>query len=86
MLLVLMLCCVLQVASWCTEEATVLRGLQQRYWELFRGMLSTSADSQRLYAAMAAQKKQAQHALAVKEKVMAMVQQQLLKYRPHSIH
>lgn len=68
-----------QVASWCTEEAAVVHGLQQRYQELFNGMLATSADAQRLYAAMAGQKKQAQQALAAKERALASVQQQLTK-------
>ena len=57
----------------------MLKGLQQRYLELFGGMLSTSAESQRLYAAMALQKRQALQALAAKEKAMALVQQQLVK-------
>ena len=57
----------------------MLKGLQQRYQELFGGMLATSADSQRLYAAMAVQKRQAQQGLAAKEKAMALVQQQLAK-------
>ena len=57
----------------------MLHGLQQRYQELFSGMLATSADAQRLYAAMAQQKKQAQQALAAKEKALALVQQQLTK-------
>lgn len=57
----------------------MLKGLQQRYGELFDGMLTTAADSQRLYATMATQKKQAQQALAAKEKAMAIVEQKLAK-------
>ena len=69
----------LQVASWCSEEAGVLRGLRERYMELFGVMLTTSAEAQRLYSTMAAQKHQAEKTLKSKEKAVLHLQQQLLR-------
>ena len=68
-----------QVASWCSEEATVLSGLRERYMELFGVLLSTSAEAQRLYCSMAAQKQQADKSLKAREKAVLHLQQQLLK-------
>lgn len=69
----------LQVASWCSEEAGLLTGLRERYMELFGVLLSTSAEAQRLYCSMAAQKHQADKSLKSREKAVLHLQQQLLK-------
>ena len=57
----------------------MLRGLRDRYMELFGVMLSTSAEAQRLYSTMAAQKQQAEKTLKSKEKAVLHLQQQLLR-------
>ena len=67
------------MASWCTDEASVLIGLRDRYMELFGVMLSMSAEAQRMYVSMAGQKQQAEKALKGKEKLVSSLQQQLLK-------
>ena len=69
----------LQVASWCSEEATVLRGLRERYMELFGVVLSNSAEAQRLYSSMAEAKQQAEKSLKSREKAVVHLQQQLLR-------
>lgn len=58
----------------------MLRGLRERYMELFGVLLSTSAEAQRMYCSMAAQKHQAEKSLKSREKAVLHLQQQLLKY------
>lgn len=53
--------------------------MRDRYMELFGVMLSTSAEAQRLYSTMAAQKQQAEKTLKSKEKAVLHLQQQLLR-------
>lgn len=67
------------MASWCSEEAGVLKGLRERYMELFGVVLSNSAEAHRLYSSMAAQKQQAEKSLKSREKAVLHLQQQLLK-------
>ena len=57
----------------------MLRGLRERYMELFGVVLSNSAEAQRLYATMAEAKQQAEKSFKSREKAVMHLQQQLLK-------
>ena len=69
----------MQVAAWCSEEASVLTGLRDRYMELFGVVLSNSAEAQRLCSNMAEAKRQADKSLKSRERAVVHLQQQLLK-------
>ena len=57
----------------------MLRGLRERYMELFGVVLSNSAEAQRLCSTMAEAKQQAEKSLKSREKAVVHLQQQLLK-------
>ena len=62
------MCCSLQVASWCSEEAGVIETLRSRYREAIHLMMAETQQARTLHARLLVRHKAALHSLGEGER------------------